>query len=258
MNLVVKSGRGALVFVLGNKAYKWFLGTGASEMLLRERKGQELVVQCSAWASHALRAHFCNCRVAVTSAGESVDAVDCTTLGVFISARVKAALDYGTMRPADELIPLEALRAALGESGQLVTYVHSIVNRFNLPSGPTHGDLHRGNLLHLSGEFRVIDFDRFRLIGCPLFDLLHFHLSEVQRHNDMPWLDILSDRPDIVQRATLGLTSPHQLYVCYAIQRIAHEGQSALIRCKSLKKYTLQTERVLSYHTEHWAKESAA
>lgn len=245
--MVLKAGNGAMVLVIGNTARKVFRGPGADMMFARERDGHALAAQCPVWGSYALPVRFGRYRIAVAAAGETLESGKAAVLCEFVEDRVVAALAAGSPRSGAEVLPMAALRDVLGGADPLIAQILEVLRDVTLPSGPTHGDLHRGNLLLVEGEIRVIDFDRFRSDGCPLFDLLHFKLSEAQRGTGTPWLEVLCAHPELVQRSTMELIDPDALFVAYAMQRIALEGQSALIQGRSLEKYRRQAERTIAH-----------
>lgn len=248
MRMALKSGKGSLVLILGKTARKWFCGPGAQAMLERERIGLEIASRCPVWGSPALPLEFRKFRTTVAAAGQRFSVDNEPELGAFVTDRVRAALSVGIPQPAVELFSLAALENVLCRAGgsHLLAKVQAVVAELVLPSGPTHGDLHRGNLLLLEGLIRVIDFDRFRPVGCPLFDLLHFQLGEEQRGTGRRWLDELCARSDLVETAALGLVAPDALFIAYSLQRIGHEGQAAVFQGKPLGKYASQTEQALS------------
>ncbi len=246
MNMAFSSGNGALVFVFGGTALKYFYGPGACKMIARERAGLSRATQCPVWCSHVLPVHFGRFRISTATACQEIRGKDTSELETFVKERVQEALNAGSPLSATELLPFASLEKILNGSDQIVALVRDVLDSIDLPSGPTHGDLHRGNLMRLDNRIQVIDFDRFRNNGCPLFDLLHFYLSEAQRGTGKPWLDILYNRYDIVERAARQLVVPERLYIAYALQRIGHEGESAILQGRRLDKYTRQTNKALS------------
>ena len=251
MNFTLKSGNSAIVLVVGPSAFKWFHGRGAEPMLLREKSGYKVAGQCPVWATHLLPMRFCRYRTVVAPVGQKVPPSDPRDLSRFVTSLVKSSIGIGPQQSALELLPIEALEQVLWNRRSLFEQLRAAFEDLSLPAGPTHGDLHRGNILSYNGNLRVIDLDRFRSDGCPLFDLLHFHLSEAQRGTGMRWLDFICERPEIVDRSTLGFVDPDALFICYAAQRIAHEGQGALLQCKPMEKYAVQAQRALLRLTEY-------
>lgn len=249
MNLAFKSGNGTLVLVLGKTARKWFYGPGARAMLEHELAVQEMVSRCSVWARHAVPVRLGHFRNAISIAGHSVGAGAGPELETFVIDRVRDALHAGNRLPASELSPTSELQDVLrgAGAGNLFTQVRAVLAEMSLPTGPTHGDLHRGNILRVGEELRAIDFDRFRPNGCPLFDLLHFYLSEAQRGTGKRWLDLLCERPDLVERSTLKMVGVETLFISYSLQRIGHEGYVAGLKGVPLGKYARQTECALNH-----------
>lgn len=213
MNFTIKSGNGAIVLVLGQFAFKWFHGRGSQPMLLREKLGYTDAGRCPVWATHLLPMRFFRYRTAIAPVGQKVLPSDPPDLAQFVSDMVKSSLQNGPHLPAPHLLPMEALKQVLRNEKRLFEQLSSELEGLSLPAGPTHGDLHRGNILSYNGSLRVIDLDRFRSNGCPLFDLLHFHLSEAQRGTRMRWLDFICTRPEIIERSTLGLIAPDTLFI---------------------------------------------
>lgn len=245
--LKLKAGNGSLVLVLGNSAYKVFRGPGAEALLASEKWGYLAASDCPIWGSHVVPTRFSFSRIATSAAGETTDGIEYARLAEFVEERVLAALAGRTLRCATEVVPLGTLQTVLRGSSVPIDLVFQLLQNIDLPSGPTHGDLHRGNMLCVNGAIRVIDLNRFRVNGCPLFDLLHFNLSEAQRGTGRPWLEYLCAHPHLAQTAAMELTNSNALLFCYAMQRMAHEGLSALNGGRPLQKYFRQAESAITH-----------
>ena len=238
---------GSVVIIAGRTAVKRYRGKGARVLLARQRIGYESAVKCTVWRSLVVPMQFGPFSLAFSPAGSAIPDDDGGTLVAFVDDLVSRALHAGRWSALEHLIPLNELAAVLEEAGATALFknVESSIQRIVLPVGPTHGDLHRGNLVLLRSGTRVIDFDRFRPAGCPLFDLLHFHLSEVQRGTGLRWLEVLRERSDLTVQAANGMVPLEELNLSYGLQRIAHEGYAARLQGRELAKYVLQTKRVL-------------
>jgi len=233
------------VIVAGPLAFKWFHGRGAPLMFAREKTGYASAARSQVWGRILLPVTFSRFRLLVAPAARQLPASDVGALSRFATRLVRRSLEAGLRHPASSLLPIDTLEWILSGDAPVYNRLRAAVESIELPSGPTHGDLHRENFLCHDDSLRVIDLDRFRAEGCPLFDLLHFHLSEAQRGSGRRWLDFICERPDIVERSTLGLVEPDALFICYAAQRIAHEGQVASIRGRPGTKFVLQAEHAL-------------
>lgn len=238
---------GASIAIVGNHAVKWFHGPGAIERYNRDKVGYMNAIKCIVWASHALHVKHCGFRTTIASLGAPFTEANHPELFEFVNNRVSDALRSGSVRPAKDLLPMPSIQYLLKGADRLAKEVNSALAGLHLPSGPTHGDLHRRNLLLVGTKIRVIDFDRYRICGCPLFDKVHFQLREIQLLTEQHWLDCLCAHSELIRTSTNRLIHPRKLFVAYALQRIGHEGHAAALRGKSLEKYSRQVEQALSH-----------
>ena len=218
-------------------------------MRQRQMNGQARAQACPVWAPHVLRARTGAFSLLVSQRGVAVGAKDMPELESFAMELTAQSMASGESAPAQQLVPIDPLHQVLAasEAGSLIPALTPLLEPFRLPAGPTHGDLHRDNFLKVGDQFRIIDCDRFRVRGCPLFDRLHFRLSEAQRDTGRSWLDTLLARQDIVDEIACRNVTSEALLLAYAMQRIAHEGEGAFLLKRSLRKYRDQAERLLAF-----------
>ena len=204
-------------------------------------------IKCGVWASHALHVKHCGYRTTIASLGAPFTEPTHPELFDFVNNRVSDALRSGGLRPAKTLLPISLIQYQLKGNDRLTEEVNSALAGLRLPSGPTHGDLHRRNLLLVGKKIRAIDFDRYRVCGCPLFDKVHFQLREIQLLTEQRWLDCLCEHSELIRTSKNRLISPRELFLAYALQRVGHEGHAAALRGKSREKYSRQVEQALSH-----------
>lgn len=215
-------------------------------MFNRDVRGRKTAATSPAWRPVILQSRLGIFPVMITSKAEDLSAASSAELLEFVDARTADALKNSICRPLAELLPTYPLERVLSGSDAMRKRLESTVRQYSLPCGPTHGDLHRGNLLRHKGAIAVIDFDRFREAGCPLFDNVHLHLSEKQREVGGRWLDVLCAHPELVAQAAMGWHDQEALFMGYALQRISHESEAAFLQGRSLEKYRRQFEKLMS------------
>lgn len=242
----VRVRSGAVILLFGAFAYKWFIGVGA-----RARSQEEYAAFCKArscpvWGPHLLSLRLTRIPNMLRSRRGSV-VTDrnggAQNLSRFVEQHLAMAVGSRVLRPVPQLLERSRLRIALGKTAfaSIEPSIDTLLRSAQLPIGPTHGDLHRGNILVVDGSYCVIDCDRFNPASAPLFDKLHFLLNERRRERRKAWVDLLDESQDIIVRAMacdgIDCASAAQVALAYGLNRIAYEGYDARLRGYSRPKY---------------------
>jgi len=253
VGIFVRKGVASDVVVVGRLAVKVFHGPGAQWSFMREREGLALALQSPEWSARALPVRFRPLRVTTAVVCESAEGAAFVALEGFVKRLVGASMSIESTPSGPELIPARFYAYVLGKADPTERRAIEAALDRHFPTGPTHGDLHRGNMLVTKKGLRIIDFGRFSKYGCPLVDLLHFYLSEAQRETRMPWLTLLLARPDIAERVASEHVDTCALMLFYSIQRVGYEMESAAARERSLEKYDRQIRTLIEHCSSNHA-----
>lgn len=240
---VVHRGPGTIVLLAGTFAYKWFIGGQAAIRCDEEYTTFCTARTCPVWGPYLLPVHRTRIRNVLRSRRGAAVHGDTRQLYQFVSQRLDAAAGIRTLRPVPELLGKAKLRFALGDSAfaNIEPLIDGALGTARLPVGPTHGDLHRGNILLIDGQLCVIDCHRFNPASAPLFDCIHFALTERRLQRRKPWLDLLAESEDLVlcamDEAGIDRAAPKQVALAYGLNRIAHEGHQSRLRHGVRPKY---------------------
>lgn len=253
--LNIYNRKGTIIFLLHKKAYKIFYGSNASTFLNREIQGYEVAHNCPIWKTFILPIEktilprtLCSPRVySIPLQEEELT----QRMETFIEKQLQMAVSESSTASAWTIINHNKLRVALGEVDftALRKNMERLLKPIILPLGSAHGDLHRGNIGLLNHKFCIFDCDRFALNSSPLFDYVHFLLSERQQKLKVKkrWLDLLEVSEDLLDIATGGMLLPEDLAVAYGFNRIALEGYAAYAKGKSCQKYLNFANRLLQF-----------
>lgn len=240
----------SLVFVTNKRAYKVFTGRGARQMQKWELEGQSAALKTNAWKNHVVIARPVSSYLLVMPTGVSITNNDSEIAAKFVDEMTGNALLRMNRVPlssfihAEELLRISGVIRTVAGERLLVDQLRSL----KLPTGPSHGDLHRGNLLWIQGKLKVIDLGRFQVHSCPIFDQLHFRLSEAQRDISCRWLDMLLHNKTLIEGVAMeNNVDSLSLLLGYALHRICNEGAVALVRQKSMGKYDKQLKQLFSF-----------
>lgn len=242
----VRVRSGAVILLCGPFAYKWFVGAGAQARYREEYTTFCRARNCQVWGPHLLPLHLtCIPNMLRSRRGSAVNDHNggAPELSRFIEQRLTTAAGSRILRPVPQLLERPKLRIALGEGAfaSIEPLIDELLCSAQLPVGPTHGDLHRGNILVVDGRHFVIDCNRFNPTSAPLFDKLHFRLNERRREQRRAWVDLLDESQDIVIQAMaddkIDGVSAAQAALAYGLNRIAYEGYDARLRGRSRPKY---------------------
>ena len=253
----VRLGRSTLIWLTKKSAYKLFWGTGARTRYDHEIHGFNSARACTVWGPHLLSLdQSSNPQLLRTTRGRAIAAGSAEDSGLFsfVEDRLRAAAQLNRTKPALELIEIGKLMAGLSDSA-----MDSIIGRFSdrlhdlmLSAGPVHGDLHRGNLIEVDGRYFVIDCDRFNPLSSPLFDRIHFSLTERKLRRPLKWVELLSQSDDLVASAIEadGAVSgtPAQVALAYGMNRLALEAFAARIDGRPRRKYREFALRLLDQY----------
>lgn len=248
-------GRAGLIWLTPHWAYKFFWGPGARIRYEFERESFDSARCCPVWGKYLLPV---DCgrfpRFMRTVRGRAVvpGGPRDEALRLFVEQRLREASARSRPLPATKLIELGKLRAAFGEQATrgLIDVLNDCLATLVLPAGPVHGDLHRGNIIELGGEHFVIDCNRFNSLSSPLFDRLHFPMTERKLSWALKWIDLLARSQDLVASAmsTEGIPADRRAHVslAYGMNRVALEAFAAKLEGRSRTKYRGMIERLLA------------
>lgn len=247
--------RNAFIFLFCNTAVKRFRGVGAAVLREQQLVGHARASACLTWGAHVLPIRGSIFESVISRRGYPVGPSNLSNLEQFVMEITEISMTPKRYEAALNLIPTNALIEVLLTAGanELIEALPKILSSIYLPFGPTHGDLHRDNFLIVDEEICVIDCDRFRAHGSPLFDRLHFRLSEFDRENKKAWLRKLISLESIVSEVSFGYLHSSELILTYGLQRIAHECSSALIMQRDTQKYYNQVLKIIEFYEENKA-----
>ena len=252
--LSVRVGRAALIWLTPGRAYKFFWGNGAGFRYRHELETFDCARACSVWGEQLLpvdrRLGPRLLRSArgkmVVSGGPNDDA-----LLSFVEERLRAAAACHAPQPASQLTELGKLRAALEDpaSNALIDRVEWQLTPLMLPAGPVHGDLHRGNIVEVDGRHFVIDCNRFNPRSAPLFDRIHFLMTERKLRSRLKWLEMLGESDDLIASAMaadgVGPGRLQDVALAYGANRLALEAFAARLEGRPVAKYRRMIARLI-------------
>lgn len=217
-----------------NTAYKRFIGPNAYILGEKQLVGYNLARQSEAWKSNILPISSGPFGSIRSSRALPLTTEDIAATEAWVFRVTGEAIEAGKTTSAAQLINLESLYQFLSTTEGLANRLFETLSSFHLPGGATHGDLHRKNIMKIDNKLVAIDLDRFSMLGTPLFDRLHYQLSEAKRSvpkgEDRRWENLLANRIDIVTQVAADYALPEQLKLAYACHRVLLEGSTVLIR----------------------------
>ncbi len=252
--LSMRVGRAGLIWLTPSWAYKFFWGPGARIRYEFELESFDSARTCPVWGKYLLPV---NCAPfprlmrsvrgrAVVPGGPRDEA-----LRSFVEERLLEAARQGPPIAAPRLIELGKLRAAFGEHAtrDLIAMLEDRLATLLLPAGPVHGDLHRGNVIEVQGRHFVIDCNRYNSLSSPLFDRIHFLMTERKLSWALKWIDLLGRSEDLVTSAmdAHGIQSDRlaDVALAYGMNRVALEAFAAKLEGRSRAKYCIMIVRLL-------------
>ena len=240
----------ATIFIGNKYVVKRFRGPNSKILKQREIEGQFKALSTNVWKPLVLKSSTSFFSIIFSPRCREVDASEEDEIFLFVCAITENSLKNGDMEKASRVVKLNNLliRDLFFDLSDRPSLLIDFLSKFNLPVGPTHGDLHIGNIVKCSRKIKVIDFDRFNLYSCPLFDRVSFIMHQLKESMQLPWLDILINNDSyILEKAGVSNFSERELLGAYALNRIQHECLTSKIRNKSLLKYSKQFDKLINY-----------
>jgi hypothetical protein len=229
----LRLGNGALLCLTRHSAYKLFWGAGAGVRFNHELERVSSARDCPVWGPHILPMESGRIpRLMRSERGDAIPPgpVEDEALYSFVEGRLRAATRQCRPLPALEVIDARKLLIGLGEQAffSIIDPLQELLGNVWLPSGPAHGDLHRGNIIKAHGSYFVIDWDGFNAASSPVFDRIHFDLAERRLTHRLRWADLLAESDDLVVSAMeatgISSASPAEIALAYGINRVALEA----------------------------------
>ena len=248
---------GAVLLLRHDHAYKCFYGPGAVRRMKTEAARQARALACPVWGDHVVASQRVSRFVLRSRRGEPVSlarADEADRIRAFVDERLEQALAGGGPVPLIDLLDLDKIRQLLGAARFRAAYdrIEQASRGASLPGGPAHGDLHPGNIVMIDGRPRVIDCDRYTLRSSPLFDRIHFALSERQKESGGRWFDAMVENEDIaldtLRAADVDTATAAQLLLAYGLNRLAYDADDRRARRRSQRKYAGLAERLLDLY----------
>lgn len=129
-----------------------------------------------------------------------------------------------------------------------------------LSSGFMHGDLTSKNIMKTrKGRTALIDLDRPKFKGLPLFDAMHFQITLLEEKYKKSWLDLFIEQllnnqyPDIIVKHNTNLAD-NQLLFLYFLYRVGYEIHKGITPpdsyIRSLKKLSTLFVNIISHNDE--------
>lgn len=254
----LRLGDGALICLTRNSAYKYFWGAGARARFNHEIERTGSAQNCPVWGDHLLTVVSVPIpRLLRSARGEAIPAggSEDSDLYSFVEQRLRDAVRQHAPLPALQVMEIEKLLIALGEQAflSIIDPLRELLDDVWLPSGPTHGDLHRGNIVKADGHYFLIDCDSYNARSSPLFDRIHFGLTERKLTRRLKWMDLLAESEDIIVSAMdadgIVSASPAKIALAYGFNRVAleafrdrlrgrrHPARSRQFAARLLKRY---------------------
>ena len=252
----LRLGDGSLICLTRNSAYKLFWGSGARARFDHEIERMSSAQNCPVWGAHLLPMESGPIpRLLRSVRGEAIPAggSDDRDLYSFVGQRLQEAGRQHPPLPALHVMETQKLLIALGEQAflSIIDPLRDLLGDVWLSAGPTHGDLHRGNIVKARGSYFVIDCDSFNARSSPLFDRIHFSLTERKLTRRLKWVDLLAESDDIIASAMAAdgivSASPSRIALAYGLNRVALEafrdrlrGRRPPARCRQVAARLLE------------------
>ena len=243
-----------IVWATSDAVYKLFWGSGGATRLPKEIAACKAASECPIWKHHCLPVEAASLpRLLRSPRGTSLDGcdVDDDALEQFLNRQLRRACAGVPPAPALQRMELGKLKTAfsLFAFENILNSIRPAVSGLLLPSGPVHGDVHRGNIVCLGGRFLLIDWDRYNPCSSPFFDKLHYLLTERRRQIHLRWVPLLEQSEDLVRQAyslfTDGRVPIAGLALAYGINRIALEAYDARLKGQCTDRFLTFSERLL-------------
>jgi len=243
-----------IVWATSDAVYKLFWGSGGARRLPEEVAACQAASECRIWGRHCLPVEAASLpRLLRSQRGTKLDGcdVDDDALNHFLNEQLRRACAGVPPAPALQRMELGKLKVALSLFAfeNILNSLRPAISGLLLPSGPVHGDLHRGNVVCLGGRFLLIDWDRYNPLSSPFFDKLHYLLTERRRQAHLRWLPLLGQSEDLISEAHAlfadGRAPVASLALAYGINRIALEAYDARLKGQCTDRFLIFSERLL-------------
>ena len=243
-----------IVWATSDAVYKLFWGSGGARRLPEEIAACRAASQCRVWGRHCLPVEAASLpRLLRSQRGAKLDGcdVDDEALEHFLNRQLRRACAGVPPGPALQRMELGKLKTAfsLFAFENIMNSVRPAISGLLLPSGPVHGDLHRGNIVCLGGRFLLIDWDRYNPGSSPFFDKLHYLLTERRRQIHLRWVPLLEQSEDLVSQAYSlfagGRAPVAALALAYGVNRIALEAYDARLKGQCTDRFLAFSERLM-------------
>ena len=243
-----------IVWATSDAVYKLFWGSGGARRLPEEIAACKAASECRIWGRHCLPVEAASLpRLLRSQRGAKLDGcdVDDEALEQFLNEQLRRACAGVPLTPAVQRMELGKLKTAFNLSAfeNILNSVRPAISGLLVPSGPVHGDLHRGNIVCLGGRFLLIDWDRYNSRSSPFFDKLHYLLTERRRQIHLRWLPLLEQSEDLISQAyslfAVGRAPVAGLALAYGINRIALEAHDARLKGQCTDRFLTFSQRLL-------------
>jgi len=255
IKLFTQKKRSSAVILIKEKAIKLFFGKNRKLQFQREITGYKQAKNCPIWSKNIVdQKQIYNTSILASSRGRPVSRHELILLNKYLNEIFNKLEENADVRPTTEIINMNNLRKIVGDDCfESVNYSFgSILESLYIPCCSQHGDIHRGNVVWVNGNLKVIDLDRFKSQGSSIFDRIHFTLSEKQRGTERRWLPFALNNLELVGNAisdskfkNLPLKS---VLVAYCFDRIEKEGNAAMLSNYISNKYKAQALTLIDSH----------
>lgn len=261
----IRCDRDKLVWATPDAVYKLFWGSGGSIRRPEEMTACQAASGCHIWGRYCLPVEggrFPRLLRSRRGLKPEESGVGDSELRSFLDCRHRAAAASSPPASALDLIELRKLRVTLGTQRYeaVMNHVRPALSALVLPAGPVHGDLHRGNIVAVGGRLFLIDWDRYNARSSPVFDKIHFSLTERRRVRRLRWLPLLEESEDILlsSMALLGHGGAQtaSLALAYGLNRIGLEAYDAQLKGQRLSRFHDFTDRLLGAFAARASSES--
>ena len=261
----IRCDRDKLVWATPDTFYKLFWGLGGATRQPAEIAACKAASECRVWGPYCLPVEggrFSRLLRSRRGLKPEESGAGNDQLQAFLDCRYRAAAAGSPLASALELMELRKLRMILGtqQYEAVMNRVRPALSTLLLPAGPVHGDLHRGNIVAVGGRLFLIDWDRYNPRSSPVFDKIHFSLTERRRLRRLPWLSLLEESEDILLSSMALLSDesprPASLALAYGLNRIALEAYDAQMKRQRLSRFHEFTERLLGTFARRACRES--